>query len=120
MYPTSSTLPHYYRSAAGCRPLGLAELVVSPGLGGLGLVTNPRCAGLVGVGQVGSNVSSGLVVVVGAALLLAGALLSYQAGKAMAPPRSNPRTWGWLGVPVGLLTGAPGLGVMGWVSNSRS
>lgn len=59
----------------------------------------------------------GVVVVLG--LLAVAGLLSYQAGKAMTPPGSSKKTWGWVGVPVGLITGAPGLGVMGWISNAK-
>lgn len=52
----------------------------------------------------------GYIVITGA--------LSYQAGKAMAPNSRERKTWGWVGVPVGVLTGPWGLGVMGIVSNS--
>lgn len=51
-------------------------------------------------------------------LIVRGAL-GYQAGKAMAPNRRDAKTWAWIGVPVGTLTGTLGLGVMGIVSNSK-
>jgi hypothetical protein len=54
-----------------------------------------------------------------AAILGIVGVLSYQAGKAIAPSRSDSTTWGWIGVPVGLFTGVVGLGVMGAVSNHR-
>jgi hypothetical protein len=53
------------------------------------------------------------------AFLALGGYLSYQAGMAMTPGGSKPKTWGWIGVPVGLFTGPIGLGVMGIVSNRR-
>lgn len=47
-------------------------------------------------------------------------ILSYQAGKAMAPTKEAGKTWGWVGVPMGLLLPfGMGLGVMGVVSNSK-
>ena len=46
-------------------------------------------------------------------------ILSYQAGKAMAPTKADRKMWGWVGVPVGMLTGPWGLGVMGIISNSK-
>lgn len=52
-------------------------------------------------------------------LLAAAGWLSFQAGKAMAPRASKPATWGWIGVPVGLLVGPIGLGVMGLISNQK-
>jgi len=71
-----------------------------------------------GVGQtdVTNNVGA-LAVVAGLFIIVTGAL-SYQAGKAMAPNRKKASTWGWVGIPVGVLTGPWGLGVMGIVSNS--
>lgn len=53
------------------------------------------------------------------AFLAVAGVLSYQAGKAMAPSPADERTWAVVGVPVGLLTGVIGLGVMGWVSTTR-
>jgi hypothetical protein len=57
--------------------------------------------------------------VLGIAILAGIGALSYQAGKAMAPSGSDKFTWGVVGVPVGLFTGAIGLGVMGLVANQR-
>jgi hypothetical protein len=136
-FPQTSTLPAYYPSrATGCTPVGLGEALFSPGLSGLRLASNPQCAGLGmirpgspdGLGQTdrnggrfayGAGVGAGVVVAVGVGLLLVAGYLSYQAGKAMAPNRTKANTWGWIGVPVGLFTGAPGLGVMGWISNAQ-
>ncbi len=56
-------------------------------------------------------IAVGVIAVTGA--------LCYQAGKAMAPNRSESKTWGWVGVPVGMLAGPWGLGVMGIISNSQ-
>lgn len=127
MFPQSNTLPDYYPARTlGCTPVGFGEAIFSPGLSGLRLVTNPRCAGVGlagrrspdGLGTTGEVVGGAAVVAVGVALVLLAGVLSYQAGKAMAPNRAKAGTWGWIGVPVGLFTGAPGLGVMGWISNS--
>lgn len=78
--------------------------------------TNPH-VGMMGqpmgaLGPTGTGVL-GLVL-----LGLAGAL-SYYAGAAMAPSRKGQKTWGLVGIPVGLLTGPIGLGVMGVVSMNR-
>lgn len=67
------------------------------------------------LGMIGSTT---FFMVVGGLLLVSGAL-SYQAGKAMAPNKQSASTWGWAGVPVGMLTGSIGLGVMGIISNSK-
>jgi hypothetical protein len=135
-FPQSNTLPAWYRSrATGCTPVGLGAAILSPGISGLRLASNPQCAGLGmmnprspdGLGQadefargagMGVGLGAGAVVAVGVAILVLGGFLSYQAGKAMAPNRAGAKTWGWIGVPVGLFTGAPGLGVMGWISNA--
>jgi hypothetical protein len=120
--PMQSTLPGYYQSrAAGCPTPSVAEMLTSPATAGLGLLRNPSCTarGYNGLGQAEMAMASGLVVAVGIGLLLASGWLSYQAGKAMAPNVAKQKKWGWIGVPVGMLTGAPGLGIMGWVSNSR-
>lgn len=69
-----------------------------------------------GIGQTGGLLGGVLVWVL---ILGAGGWLSYQAGEAMAPRPSDAKKWGWIGVPVGLLTGTLGLGIMGWVSQRR-
>jgi len=51
-------------------------------------------------------------------LLIMSGYLSYQAGKAMAPDQNSESSWGWTAVPVGMITGATGLGIMVIVSNS--
>jgi hypothetical protein len=60
---------------------------------------------------------------VGLALLAAGValsgFLSYQIGKAMAPSGASKKNWAWTAVPVGMFTGTLGLGIMGWVANSK-
>ena len=43
--------------------------------------------------------------------------LSYEIGSAVAPTGSNKRTWGLIGIPVGLVSGPIGLGIMAIVSN---
>jgi hypothetical protein len=126
MFPTQSTLPGYYPSEA---VEGFGHLaVVSPVLAAARAVRGTGCEGC-GCGAFGSfgadpadpvpaALTSAQIVggVVGLALV---GFLSYQAGKAMTPGGSSKKKWGWIGVPVGLFTGPAGLGVMGWVSNSR-
>ncbi len=68
-----------------------------------------------GVGQVGGMMAGAVTWIV---LLGAGGWLSYQAGKAMAPSGSK-KKWGYIGIPVGLLTGHFGLGVMGFMANRK-
>lgn len=53
-------------------------------------------------------------------LLIGLGVLSYQAGKAMAPTKQDESTWGIVGIPMGLLLPfGMGLGVMGTISNRR-
>ena len=58
---------------------------------------------------------AGLALVAG--MLLVGALLNYQQGKAMAPSADKKKTWGWIAVPVGFLP--LGLPIMAIVSNAK-
>jgi hypothetical protein len=120
--PMQSTLPNYFPSrAAGCVSPSMGQMLTSPAAAGLGMLRNPSCTarGYGSLGQADAAMASGLIVAVGIGLLLASGWLSFQAGKAMAPNVAKQRQWGWIGVPVGMLTGAPGLGIMGWVSNTR-
>lgn len=72
-----------------------------------------------GLGQTDATMGAGMFALVALTFIVVTGALSYQAGKAMAPTSKNKSTWGWVGVPVGMLTGPWGLGVMGIVSNSR-
>lgn len=71
-----------------------------------------------GLGQTDATMGMGALALVAITFVVVTGALSYQAGKAMAPTSKNRSTWGWVGVPVGMLTGPWGLGVMGIVSNS--
>lgn len=76
-----------------------------------------RMSGLGGppsVGQTDYDVAVGAGV--GILLIAVTAAFSYYAGAAMAPSPSAKNTWGLVGMPVGLFTGAWGLGIMGIVS----
>ncbi len=109
----------------GCNGMGALSAIGSPALGALGMYR--RSQGCCGLGEdpldTGAGVAAGVGAGVGIAMIVGflavAGFLSYQAGKAMAPPGGSKKTWGWVGVPVGMFTGAPGLGVMGWVSNSK-
>lgn len=57
--------------------------------------------------------------VVGVIILGVLGFLSYEIGSAMTPSGSKKQTWGLVGIPVGVLTGPIGLGIMGIVSNHR-
>jgi len=101
------------------------DFLLSPALAATRLAKNPGCRG---VGEAmtydadpgaGAVVASGAVIAVVVGLTILSGFLSYQAGKAMTPRGSKKSTWGWVGVPVGMFTGATGLGVMGWVSNAK-
>jgi hypothetical protein len=63
--------------------------------------------------------NKGAALAIGYGLLVLFGWLSYQAGSAMAPSAASKSTWGWVGVPVGILTGPIGLGIMGIVSNRK-
>ena len=75
-----------------------------------------RATGALGAGE---EVAPALIVSAIVLGLVVRAALGYQAGKAMAPNRRDAKKWGWIGVPVGTLTGTLGLGIMGIVSNSK-
>lgn len=74
-----------------------------------------------GLGQFanGGGFVGGMSVALAAGILVAFGALSYQTGKAMAPNNAKAKSWGWIGVPVGMFTGPIGLGIMGIVSNSQ-
>lgn len=103
--------PKQAAAGLGIIPPGLA--LVSPVAAAAQIVQQRRQTQ--GVGQLGGMLGG---FVVWAVVLGAGGWLSYQAGKAMAPSGKD-KTWGWIGVPVGLLTGTLGLGVMGFISNRK-
>jgi len=71
----------------------------------------------VGQDAYGGAPLAGAGIVVGVALVGITAVLSYYAGAAMTPSGSKRKTWGIVGIPVGMLTGAWGLGVMGIVAS---
>jgi hypothetical protein len=104
--------PKQAAAGVGIVPPGLA--MISPAAAAVQVVQQQRQAQ--GVGQTAGPLLGGLVV--WAVLLGGGGFLSYQAAKAMAPGGKE-KTWGWIGVPVGILTGAFGLGIMGFVANRK-
>lgn len=69
------------------------------------------------IGQTDSEIAIGAGV--GVLLIAVTAAFSYYAGAAMAPRPTDKNTWGLVGIPVGLFTGAWGLGIMGIVSMRR-
>lgn len=137
-YPQESTLPHYHvdvfsdmnppRNGAaiqwtpenmqGLGDASLADFAGSPLLAGIKAL---RSGGMNGVGQVVPKPTTGQWAIFIGVLAVSG-FLSYQAGKAMAPSGSDSKKekiWGWVGIPVGLLTGVVGIGIMGAVSNYK-
>jgi hypothetical protein len=129
MYVGDQSILPRYAPAAGlgaCQSVGAVDWLASPALATIRMAKNPACNGLgqvtdvdeYGAGAAGALAGGTMLVVFVGLTVLAG-FLSYQAGKAMTPPGSKKTTWGWIGVPVGMFTGASGLGVMGWVSNAR-
>ena len=72
-----------------------------------------------GLGQIDNMDQTAFWIAAAIGLTVFGAL-SYQAGKAMSPNRKEAATWGWVGVPVGMITGPLGLGIMGIVSNAAT
>ncbi len=97
-------------------PVGFVDVLHSPALAVLKVAKGAPVSGLGGVGP--ASVGVGALVFVAGAVILSG-WLSYQAGKAMSPTKAGEKTWGWVGVPVGMFTGAFGLGIMGAVSNRK-
>ncbi len=126
--PPPRTMPLVGRPSKGgtvspTGPSGMGLGIVSPTLALVSPVAaaaqamrqQQQAARMQGMGQTGGLLGGVLVWVL---LLGAGGWLSYQAGEAMAPSGKE-KTWGWIGVPVGLLTGTLGLGIMGWVSQRQ-
>jgi len=116
--PGVQVLPGTITEAAAGTGLGKSRIfALSPvvaALKGLGEDAAPTVPGA--VVSTGGKITAGDAAWAVAILGIAGAL-SYQAGKAMAPSRDKARTWGWIGVPVGLFGGLVGLGAMGFVAN---
>jgi len=118
----------YAQAAAGCEAVGAADFIFSPGIAAMRAARNQtRGCGALGRGPDGLGQLDTAAGAMGGAMLAAMVVgtiivgaLSYQAGKAMTPSGSSKKTWGWIGVPVGMFTGAGGLGIMGWVSNAKS
>jgi hypothetical protein len=138
---TQSILPRFdafagMSGAAGMGGMGayarpLARHANNGGQSGMGSIfaLSPVVAAMKGLGandgergdgfDVAWNRANSGTFVLGLAILGAVGALSYQAGKAMAPSGGDKAMWGWVGVPVGLFTGALGLGVMGFVANQK-
>ncbi len=98
-----------------------ARAAVSPAAAAIGAIQRQGQAsiGALGFQAPAGGYGAGTIALYTVILGVTG-YLSYEAGKAMAPRGSKKSTWGWVGVPVGLLTGPIGLGIMGIVSNQRS
>lgn len=112
-YPQQQTVDYFQASPVGA----IGQLVSTTPIVAAARLMKPN-----GVGQTGEGFTrdwgTGMMILGVVVLGVTGAL-SYQAGKAMAPSKAEGKTWGWVGVPVGMLTGPWGLGVMGIISNSR-
>lgn len=114
MYPQSQTVEYFAAKSVGQMVVSASPIVAAS------RAFSKRHVQMNGLGQFGGTQDSWAVLgfIAVAAVAVTGALC-YQAGKAMAPNRSESKTWGWVGVPVGMLTGPWGLGVMGIISNSK-
>lgn len=138
MVPQQPTTPDWQMSQAfpqagvgGCATGACGMGVCLCGVGAMDIFASPALAtiraararrylpAVQGVGQYGGAALGVGALVFMVAMTAAVGALSYQAGKAMTPAGSKKKTWGWVGVPVGLFTGPIGLGVMGWISNKR-
>lgn len=93
--------------------------LMGPGSAGPGIafLASPAGAALRGLGQTDIAPAPPGRIILGLGIMAAVGALSYQVGKAIAPGGSSESTWGWIAVPVGLLTGPIGLGVMAIASN---
>lgn len=114
MYPQAQTVDYFAAKSVGQMVVQASPIVAAS------RAFSRRRLAMNGVGQYGGSTDSWAVLgFVAVAAVVATGALCYQAGKAMAPNRSESKTWGWVGVPVGMLTGPWGLGVMGIISNSK-
>lgn len=109
------TLPQFGRPPLQAPSVDPRMALVSPAVAAYQMAQGTSVRGLGQAGGAGTGMSLGVAIIV----LLAGGYLGYQAGKAMTPSGSSEKTWGWVGVPVGMFTGTLGLGIMGMVSNAR-
>jgi len=98
-------------------PVGLVDVLHSPAMAALKVARGQPMSGL-GDPNAPVVLGAGMIALLVGGIALGG-WLSYQAGKAMSPTTAGEKTWGWVGVPVGLFTGTLGLGIMGAVSNSK-
>ena len=112
MYPQSQTVDYYAAKSVGQMVVSASPIVAAS------RAFSKRHVQMNGLGQTDRDGWAALGIIAAVAVVATGALC-YQAGKAMAPNRSDSKTWGWVGVPVGMLTGPWGLGVMGIISNSK-
>lgn len=110
-FPQQSTVDYYQASPLGA----LGEIVTTTPIVAAARKLKPNGTGLLSDDGSDTHIATAVIII---GLGLAGAL-SYQAGKAMAPSRADAKTWGWIGVPVGMFTGPLGLGLMGIISNSK-
>jgi hypothetical protein len=117
------TMPERTRYTMGApQRATVADFMVSPMRAAWKSMKAPLTISTSGLGAEGEEeiaISQGAAIVIMTGLLVIGGILSYQAGKAMAPRSSSEKLWGWIGVPVGLFTGTLGLGIMGIVSNRK-
>jgi hypothetical protein len=114
MYPQSQTGDYFAATSVGQMVVSASPIVAAS------RAFSKRHMQMNGLGQFGGSQDGWAVLgVIAAVAVVATGALCYQAGKAMAPNRSEAKTWGWVGVPVGMLAGPWGLGVMGIISNSK-
>jgi hypothetical protein len=114
MYPQKQTIDYFAAKSVGQMVVSASPIVAAS------RAFKQRNYAMNGIGQFGGSSDSWAILgFIAVAAVVGTGALCYQAGKAMAPNRSEAKTWGWVGVPVGMLAGPWGLGVMGIISNSQ-
>lgn len=116
MFPQVQTVDYYVQTPA--QSVGQMVISTSPIVAAARTLNQRKLVSGVS-GGFGDQNSWALLGLIAVGVVAATGALCYQAGKAMAPNKGERKTWGWVGVPVGLLGGPIGLGVMGVISNSQ-
>jgi len=107
------------------QPITVSQMAMNPAAVALKLIRNGQrnriqAMGLSDAGMQQTAATAGVVgIALGVVVLVAYGALNYQIGKAMAPNKQAEGNWAWTAVPVGILTGSLGLGIMAINANGR-